>query len=82
MSDEFDFGARIGMLFVVEAAAASALAVTSLLLYIAVTSDLHSSDLAHCTSPTVQCCHNQAKCFTKVVHRNTRTLLFPQPTYL
>ena len=33
---EFDFGTRIGMLFMVEASAASALAVTGLLVYIAV----------------------------------------------
>ena len=36
MSDEFTFGTRIGMLFVVEASAASALAVGGLLIYIAV----------------------------------------------
>ena len=36
MSDEFTFGMRIGMVFMVEAFAASALAVAGLLLYIAV----------------------------------------------
>jgi len=76
MSDEFDFGTRIGMLFVVEASAASALAVTSLLLYIAVRLITTRPTVAHSTSTTVQCCRNQAKCFTKVVHRDTHTLLF------
>jgi len=34
------------------------------------------------TSVTVWCCRNPAKCFMKVVHGDTRTLLLPRPTSL
>ena len=76
----FDFGTRLGLVFIVEAAFLSALAVTSVLLYIGVCDLFHvtASSLDILGYTLVQCGKNQTWGFPKMVDTDAYSLVFPE----
>jgi hypothetical protein len=74
----FDFGTRLGLVFIIEAAFLSALAVTWVLLYIGVCGLFHVAASSLDIYTLVQCGKNQTWGFSKMVDKDAYSLVFPE----